>query len=95
MDYRTLSHLMKEAAEYGIKAALVETGQISPYLSKMQAYKLYGRGLVNRWVKEGLVKPTRDGAGSKWRYDRRELELVARTNNVATFLTNKKDNENR
>lgn len=50
----------------------------SDEISQRQAYELYGRDKVERWVKEGLVKPYRGGMAknSKKLYSRLQI-LVA------------------
>lgn len=86
MSFRDLMGLMQEASELGAKRALIEVGEIKPFISKSKAYSLYGRGVVQRWVEEGLIRPSKDGKQASWRYSRAELELLARTSNVATYI---------
>lgn len=51
--------------------------------TKAQAYRLYGRSNVDRWIGEGLLKSARISQKS---IDREELEHVACTSNRATYL---------
>jgi len=66
---------------------LLNKGIIKPYLSKQEAYKTYGRGLVDRWIKEELITARKDGTSSaKWRIDRLEIESVAKASNRPSYL---------
>lgn len=85
-----LRNLLKDAAELGATKALISVGQIPEMISQTDAYKLYGESVVKRWVREGLVKRHKDGdATSKVRYSRIDLDLLARSNNRATYLPTK------
>jgi len=58
----------------GCKAALIEAGIITPYLSQADAYRTYGRAMVEKWCKQGIVRPTKTGPNtSKVLYQREEL----------------------
>lgn len=82
-----LATLLAQAAELGAKKALSETGVIKPYLKKSEAYRLYGRANVERWIQEGLVTPRKDGNDSAaWRLERIELNAIAMTSNRHTYL---------
>jgi len=50
-----LRRLLTDAVELGAKKALQEAGILKPYLKKSEAYRLYGRGVVDRWIEEGLI----------------------------------------
>lgn len=83
-----LSELLANAAEIGAKRALSQLGVIRPYLKKSEAFKQFGRANVERWLKEGLITPRKDGVDSAaWRLDRNELESVAKTSNRHTYLS--------
>jgi hypothetical protein len=80
-----LRRLLTDAVELGAKKALQEAGILKPYLKK---YRLYGRGIVDRWIEEGLIKIRKDGNQSAaWRLDRIELEIVAKSLNRHTYLS--------
>ena len=80
--------LLTDAVELGAKKALQEAGILKPYLKKSEAYRLYGRGIVDRWIEEGLIKIRKDGNQSAaWRLDRIELEVVAKSLNRHTYLS--------
>ena len=81
-----LSNMLTEAAEMGAKRAYIHLGIIKPYMSKAEAFKMYGRANVERWVKEQLIIPIKDGGNSaKWRLCRIRLEMVAKTSNRHTY----------
>lgn len=65
-----------------VNATLISLGLIKPYVTQAEAFRMYGRTNVERWVKEGLVKPVRDTETSTKRYLRTELEQTAINNNV-------------
>lgn len=83
----TLRHFLIEAAELGAQQALIESGHLKPYMSKSEAYKMYGRANVDRWVQEGIVNLIKDGIDSaKIRISRIEIETVAKTSNRIPYL---------
>lgn len=84
----TLTALMADAAEIAVNSALSKAGLIKPFISKQDAYKAYGRAIVDRWILEGLVTPRKDGqASAKWRIDRAEIEAVAKASNRPSYLS--------
>ena len=87
MSLTQLRALMVDAGEVAANKVLTQAGLVKPFLSKQQAYKLHGQSNIDRWIKEGLLHPNRDGCGTvKWRIDRMELEAVAKSSNRHTFL---------
>lgn len=87
MSLTDLRALLIEAGEIAENKALAGAGLLRPYLSKQEAYKMHGQSNIDRWIKEGLLKPVRDGSGSaKWRIERIELDAVSKASNRATFL---------
>ncbi len=82
-----LSTIITNATEEGVKRGLAAAGVISPIIFKNEAYKIYGRWSVDRWIREGLVDEYFDGVGSRVRLDRFKLEEVAKTCNTKTFMT--------
>ena len=88
MSMTDLRALLIEAGEVSSNKSLAGAGVLKPHVSKQEAYRMHGQSLVDRWIKEGLLNPKRDGSGSaKWRIDRLELDSVARASNRHTFLT--------
>lgn len=85
LEYR---NALIDAAEAGATKALMDVGLLKPYFKLREAYRLYGEAIVNRWIKEGLVRVIKDGTrNASVRIDRLELLTVARTANRATYLT--------
>jgi hypothetical protein len=82
-----LRDIIIEATAEGVKQGLAAAGVISPIIFKIEAYKLYGRHSVDRWIREGLIDEYFDGKGSRVRLDRFKLEKVAKTCNTKTFMT--------
>jgi hypothetical protein len=84
---RQLQFLLQEAAEMGASLALARTGMIKPYLKKAEAFRLYGRNKVERWIEEGLITPRKDGNHSAcWRIDRLEIEALVKAHLILQFL---------
>lgn len=72
-----LNLLMEHAAEMGATCALVRCGKLKPYLKKSEAFRLYGRPNVEKWIDRGWITPRKDGNHSAaWRIDRMELQAV-------------------
>lgn len=59
--------------------ALIQTGQIKPYITKAEANRLYGRKNIQHWLDAGLLTPRKDGSHSAaWRIDRLEAQLIVK-----------------
>lgn len=86
MKYTELAMLLKNAAEQGTANAIKEERPVPDWLTKAEAYRLYGRSNVDRWLREGLIskQPTTDT--SQIFLDRSELEAVAASSNRITYL---------
>lgn len=78
--------LVENAVELAVTKALVATGQTPATISQKQAYELYGRRDIDRWVKEGLVTRIQDGDKSGVRYSVEQLTKVAIKSNRHTYL---------
>lgn len=90
IEYR---NALIDAAELGAVKALIEVGQIKPFLKLREAQRKYGSSIVVRWEKEGLIDFIKDGPrNSSVRIDRVQIESVARTSNRATYLTTEERN---
>ena len=77
-----LRTMLTDAAELGGKKALISIGKLSPTISKAEAYRLYGRAQVDRWIDERLIIPQKDGENtSRVRLDRMRLETIAKSSN--------------
>jgi len=99
LEEKHLKDLLADAVEIGFKKGLM-TGSVSetklkPYISKKQASNLYGRAIVDRWIKEGLVKEIKDGDNSSTiRIDRIQLEIIAKSSNRSSFITTEERKKN-
>jgi hypothetical protein len=75
-----LGMLLRDAAEIGANLALSKTGRIKPYLNKSEAFRLYGRKNIERWIEQGLITSRKDGDHSAmWRIDRTEAEAIRKS----------------
>lgn len=98
LEEKHLKDLLADACEIGFKKGLM-TGSASeiklkPYISKKLAYQLYGRAIVDRWIKEGLIKEIKDGDNSSTvRIDRIQIEIIAKSSNRSSFLTTEERNK--
>lgn len=82
-----LKLIAEAAAELGALSALIQTGKLKPYLNKAEAFRLYGRASVEKWIKDGHIKIRKDGDYSAaWRIDRFEVELLIKSLAVFTSL---------
>jgi len=83
-----LQQLLNAAVKVCTQQVLIKLGSLKQYLSENEAGKIYGHSIVNRWIKEGLIQPKKDGTKtSKKRLDRIELEILAQSSNRGTFMT--------
>ena len=62
------------ATKIALKMHQVEKGQLG--ISQAQAYKMFGRADVERWVKNGKIEPVRISPGKK-RYRLIDLQKLA------------------
>lgn len=90
---RTLNHetsmVIQDIVKITTHKVLIDTGKLPAFISLNNAYKQYGEGVVDRWIKEGLVKPIKDGdKNCKVRIDRVQIESVAHTSNRASWYEN-------
>lgn len=69
--------MLREAADLGAKNALISVGLLKPYFSLNDAYKMYGRRSVDRFIKEGRLNPVKHGdKNSKVLINRLELQAL-------------------
>lgn len=66
---------MQRAFECGYRKCAESLGLLKPYMSLNEAYRIYGRAVVDRWIKDGVVTPIK-GVG-KNRIRRDQIEMVA------------------
>ena len=82
-----LGRLLNDAAELAVQRYRIARGEERGYVSKREAYQRFGRRLVDRWLREGLVKLHKDGTGNlAARLSLAELEVAARTSNYASYF---------
>lgn len=78
--------MLKDAAELGALAVVVKMGKLKPYITQNAAYRTYGRNVVERWVKEGLIKLIKDGPkNASIRIDRVTIETAAKVSNRPSY----------
>ena len=86
MKQAELTRIFLESVTGGTAKALSETS-IQTMVSKAEAYRLYGRSQVDRWISEGLFKPFKGQIYiSKSGIDREKLEAIAAASNRGTYL---------
>ena len=79
-----------DAAEMGSLKTMMLLGKLNPFIKLKEAQKMYGASVVNRWIKEGLIQPIKDGPNNaSVRIDRLRIEAVAKSCNRTTYLTTK------
>jgi len=85
IDYE-YKNMLIDVAEIAIERYRVEKGEIPSFIKKTEAWRLYGRTTIDRWLKEGLIKPKKDGNGTAMvRLDRIELELLSKSSNRHSY----------
>jgi hypothetical protein len=72
--------LLKDATAEGAGKVLAASGILQDQLSKSEAYKIYGRSNVDRWLSENLIKI------SNRKINRLNLEAIAASSNRVTYL---------
>jgi hypothetical protein len=87
MKHAELTRIFLESVTGGTAKALSETNIQTTMVSKAEAYRLYGRSQVDRWICEGLLKPAKGQIHiSKSGIDREKLEAIAAASNRGTYL---------
>ena len=79
MERKQLAFLLRQSAITSTQKVLAHCPKLSVGFTKQQAYRLYGRSDVDRWMAEGLI-PTKE------RIDRVALERIASQSNRITYL---------
>jgi hypothetical protein len=80
MKTKDFARLLKTAVSEGAEKALTENKVLADHCTKAEAYRLYGRSNVDRWLQEGLIQIY------KKLIFRIELEQVAASSNRITYL---------
>ncbi len=87
MQLTDLTIILKSAVEVGVNRAFNEGVFLQDYLKKSDAYKLYGRSIIDRWIREGLIQlQSLNGEVPRKFIDRRGLEELALSSNRVTYL---------
>lgn len=77
-----LRKLLADQAELGAKQALIKAGVAAPVISQSQAYDMYGRKTVDRWVKDGLINRIKHGdRNCAVNFNAMELEVLSKSSN--------------
>lgn len=78
-----------DAAELGAQKAMELAGITSATIRITEAYRQYGRRLVERWIREDLIHPVKDGNNtSAVRISRTEIASVAKMANREAYFSN-------
>lgn len=72
-----LRQMLTTAAEMGAKNALREMGVDKTQISKAEAYRRYSRRRIDRWTKEGKIKPVKSNGSILLNVS--ELESISQT----------------
>lgn len=82
-----LKNLLTDAVELGAKKALIDAGISRPTISQTQAYELYGRARVDKWVKNRWIKRCKQGNNtSSVTFDSLELQILDKTKQRARYF---------
>ena len=85
MKMTELFLFMKQATEEGVLRALSQTGAKPKSINQSQAYRLYGRSNIDRWILEGILIPVSNQT-SQILFDPEELESISDSSNRITYL---------
>jgi len=77
---------LKNAVQAGAENALCECGSQQSGCSKAEAYRLFGRSVVDRWFAEGLLTTIANNGKVSNKIDRTLLERVAAASNRTSYL---------
>ena len=80
MERSELTFLLTRTAAAGAKNALAQCDHQPDAITKSQAYRLYGRSDIDRWLSEGLLH------FNQKHFDRAQLARVAAASNRITYL---------
>lgn len=83
-----IAKMIFDAKRQGAKELLMELGLLKPMISRAEANRIYGKTIIDRWVKEGLIEPIKDGNRTAGvRLSRVRLDELEYTSNRGTYLT--------
>lgn len=86
ISFVELRDLLEEAAHIGALKALKQSGlKVNDDISQRSAYRRFGEGNVKRWVRLGLLKPSKlSDRNTKVTYSLQELTSIQSTLFVST-----------
>lgn len=78
-----------KAFELGAKQKSIQMGEEPKFISQRKAYKAYGEGNVDRWVRTRAIKKYKDSTkpNARVRFSVEELEKAAFSINVTSGLS--------
>lgn len=88
-----LRDLLSTAAELGAKEALRKVGMDKKQISKAEAYRIYDRWRVDRWIREGKIIPVKQKG--KIFLKVADLDALSETNDLFQKHLSKSRDENR
>jgi peptidyl-tRNA hydrolase len=74
---KQLRQMLATAAELGAKNALREMGVDKSQISKAESYRRYSRRRIDRWLREGKIKPVKSNGSVVFNVS--ELDAQAQT----------------
>jgi hypothetical protein len=77
---------LKDAVQEGAEKALSHCGVQQVSCTKAEAYRLFGRSDVDRWIAGGLLTPIAHTGKVSKMIDRTQLERVAAASNRHSYL---------
>jgi hypothetical protein len=87
MEIEDIIQLMQDATQRGLAKAMADKGLMSPLITKADAYRLYGRSNVDRWLAENLISLSSDPVKSSKRFlDTIKLASISAASNRHTYL---------
>ena len=77
---------LKNAVQAGAEKALRQCGGQPSGCTKAEAYRLFGRSNVDRWLAEGLLTTIAQRGKVSKKIDKTQLERVAAASNRTSYL---------
>jgi len=87
LDLTQLRAFMTDMSDIAAEKVAVKLGKKKATLSMHAASIAYGKTVVERWLREGVVKKYRDGEGKMWRINEAELMIARASENRIAHLT--------
>ncbi|QEL01545.1 hypothetical protein FKG96_12255 [Olivibacter sp. LS-1] len=82
---REFRNVLVEVAKVGATQALTEVGKLTPFISKSEAYRKYGRKYVDRWIRLGVLT-VKGEDNQKKQIDRVEIQAIASSTSLADYI---------